>query len=90
MSASTSRAARKYSSPAIERPAAAERTAPAPKMRMGTKSGSTSNESSAPPRRSPTVSATPMAPIRLRVGVPRIKVTTKVIVEDLGVGVWMS
>src|SRR5690625_1256224 len=38
-------------------------TAPAPKINTGIKSGSTSNDSSTPPRDRPTVSAAPIAPI---------------------------
>src|SRR6266705_1868074 len=45
----------------------------APMMRTGAYNGSTSSESSAPAPRNPRVSAAPIAPMRLRAGVPRAK-----------------
>ena len=51
-------------------PSALRRAASAPKISVGTYSGSTSNDSSSPPRLIPTVSAAPNVPITDSAGVP--------------------
>lgn len=45
-------------------------TAPAPKISTGMYNGRTSNDTNTPPPLSPKVRAAPMAPIRLKTGVP--------------------
>src|SRR5882762_5336046 len=71
--ANTSKAPRSKSWAWPPRPEAAASDAPAPMISTGTYRGSTSSESNAPPPRRPSVSAAPIAPIRLRTGVPSAK-----------------
>jgi hypothetical protein len=48
------------------------------KINTGTYKGKTSRDKIMPPRRNPTVNATPIAPIRLSTGVPNSKVNNKI------------
>jgi hypothetical protein len=57
-------------------PVSAAATAAAPKMSAGMASGSTIRISSIPPLRSPSVSAAPSPPSRLRMGVPRARLAS--------------
>ena len=59
-------------------------TAPAPKMSTGIYSGSTNKATSNPLPRTPSVSAAPIAPIRLNAGVPSNKASTKTNNASLG------
>src|SRR5437588_2834737 len=68
--ATISSAARSRSWPSGASPAAAISTLPAPMIRTGTYSGSTSSDRSTPPPRSPRVRAAPIEPIMLSTGVP--------------------
>src|SRR5258708_6757240 len=71
--ANTSNAPSKRSCGCPPMPAAAASAEPAPIISTGTYKGSTSSESKAPPPRRPNVSAAPIAPIKLRTGVPKAK-----------------
>ena len=70
-------AASRPSCPLYGSPSTADDTALVAMINMGTYSGNTKRESSCPPRRKLTVSALPMAPSRLSVGVPRTRLTTR-------------
>ena len=66
------------------RPSTAAVTLLAPKMSTGVYNGSTSNETSTPPPRKPSVSAAPTLPNRLSTGVPSSSDTTSVPMASAG------
>ncbi|EDN68050.1 hypothetical protein BGP_3285 [Beggiatoa sp. PS] len=73
-----SNAPKKYKCPSTGNPLAASLTAPAAKINTGIYNGNTNKESNTPPRRKPTVKATPIAPTKLKIGVPNTNVAIKV------------
>ena len=67
------------------KPLPAISTALLAKISTGTYNGKTSKDKIIPPRRNPTVNATPIAPTKLNTGVPSNKVNNKMPNECLGI-----